>query len=502
MSPPHRYEGTIPRIRAVLSHRALYEIGGELDVRADIGRPPVHPPYVLLAFATLARITRSTVRVETDLRDPAMWALVRGLMLETIHREGLDLPPPGRVAPAWHHWRRLRDGHLASDEGLAALARLHLPRAVALARQAGLLDPHGPGSFTHPSPARAVYGDGTIVRPIYAPPAAVRTEDLATGDPVVLYPDPVTGVLASTPTKRFDPDIAEHHGHTGPVLGHGYVAWHTRGQGPYLRVVLALDHIDAPGQESATAVRLLGDVHRAAGDGIQVAIYDGALRGIHIDEIMTRYGYLVIANQAAYRGQGPATTTLVTTGRGRRAASHLLGPVEHPTPAGVCVHTLAAVGGAVTEIDLDDSGDPVVRAVLARGAVKRARRRDGRHHFNVGYRVPCPRGDFEVWLSPHAPRDGDPRPEHLRVLPDTDPDTLRLKGLRSDAESVHSQYKRTLITDRAMALGWRRGLLDYYCWAWYSNAMTDHRLHTAADATPARPRRGPRPRTGPQEATP
>jgi len=51
-------------------------------------------------------------------------------------------------------------------------------------------------------------------------------------------------------------------------------------------------------------------------------------------------------------------------------------------------------------------------------------------------------------------------------LPDGDPDTLRLRGLRSDAESVHSGYKRTLISERAMALGWRRGLLDYYCYAW------------------------------------
>jgi hypothetical protein len=478
MSPSHRYEGTLPRIRAVLRHRALYEIGGELDIRSLVGRPPVHPPYVLLAFATMARITRSAVRVETDLLDPDLWGLVRGLMVETIRREGLDLPAPGRAPPAWHHWRRLRDDHLATDEGLAALNRLHLPLAVDLAHSIGLLNPHGPGSFTHPQPARAVYGDGTDVRPIYSPPTAIRTTD-EDGQPLILYPDPATGALLTVPPGRYDPDIAEYHGHTGSVLGHGYVAWHTRGPATYQRVVLGLDHVDQPGHEAATAVRLLGDVHRAAGDGIQVVIYDGAMRGTHIDQIMTRYGYLTIASQPAYRDPDLTTTDTVKTGRGKRQPSLPLGVTTHPTAAGPCAHTIAAVGGAVAQIDLDETGDPVVRTFLARGAVKRARRSDGRFHFNVGYRIPCPGGDLDVWLSPHPQRPGDPRPEHLRVLPDNDPDTMRLKGLRSDAESVHSQFKRTLITDRAMSLGWRRGLIDYYCYAWYSNALTEQRARAA-----------------------
>jgi hypothetical protein len=54
-----------------------------------------------------------------------------------------------------------------------------------------------------------------------------------------------------------------------------------------------------------------------------------------------------------------------------------------------------------------------------------------------------------------------------------------LRGLRSDAESVHSGFKRTLITDRAMSLGWRRGLIDYYAYAWYTNALAEA-AHRAA----------------------
>lgn len=191
---------------------------------------------------------------------------------------------------------------------------------------------------------------------------------------------------------------------------------------------------------------------------------------------MTRHGYIVIAKQPAYTDEELATTPLVSTREGKRVRSMPLGIVTHPTTTGPCVHTLAAINGAPVELALDDSGDPVARAALQRGAVKRARRQHGEYHFNVGYRVTCPLGDFDVWLSPHPQRPGDPRPEALRILPDGDKDNLLLRGLRSDAESVHSGYKRTLLVDRAMALGWRRGLIDYYTYAWYTNALAAQAL--------------------------
>jgi hypothetical protein len=70
----------------------------------------------------------SAVRVETDLRDPALWGLVRELMVQALRREHLHLPLPGPDPPAWHHWRRFREEHFATDRGLAQVAQLHLPR--------------------------------------------------------------------------------------------------------------------------------------------------------------------------------------------------------------------------------------------------------------------------------------------------------------------------------------------------------------------------------------
>ena len=202
-------------------------------------------------------------------------------------------------------------------------------------------------------------------------------------------------------------------------------------------------------------------------------MYDGAFRGVHIDEIMRRYGYLVIAKlpelSATDANLAPA---LVRTPQGTRATSHPLGTVTHDTPTGSCSHLLAAINGRPIEIALDDSGDPVIISTPTKTSIKRARRGDGAYRFNGGYRITCPNGDFTTWLSPHASKPGDPRPEILRLLPHSDPASLDIRGIRSDAESTHSQYKRTLITERAMTLGWRRGLIDYYSFAWYANAMT------------------------------
>ncbi|HEX7100412.1 MAG TPA: hypothetical protein VF377_14380, partial [Acidimicrobiia bacterium] len=49
--------------------------------------------------------------------------------------------------------------------------------AVDHAQRLGLLRPDGRGSLKYPHPTRTIYGDGTIVRPIYRPP---KPHDYAT----------------------------------------------------------------------------------------------------------------------------------------------------------------------------------------------------------------------------------------------------------------------------------------------------------------------------------
>lgn len=479
---------TWTRVRAVLSSPSLYELAMALEWEPPVGRPRINPDYVTLGYGVLARILRSGIRVELDLAEPHAWAAARHIMIETINAHGYELPPPSDRPPLWGHWRYMRNAYLATDDGIGLLGRIFPPIAVAAARRIGQLEISSRGSLTHPEASRCVYGDGTLVRPIYRPPETVELAN-DDGTTTIAYPDPHTGQLLSHPPGRFDPDLQRHHGQRGPVLTHGYVAWHTRSTRPYTRIDLAMCHIPKPGAEADTAVHLLADVHRAAGQGVQVAIYDGALRGVHINEIMTRFGYLVLAKQHTDAASGLATealagTTLVQTPEGRRARSYPLGTVTHQLPTGPCHHQLAAAGGHVVEIDLDERGDPVIVGHLTRTQVKRARRAHGEYHFNVGYLLKCPTEPFLVWLSPHPGRDGDVgRPEQLRILPTGDPDAQRLYGLRSDAESFHSGYKRTLIVDRAMSLGWRRGLVDLYAYSLYTNALTEYRQRILDEQT-------------------
>ena len=107
-----------------------------------------------------------------------------------------------------------------------------------------------------PPPSRCIYGDGTLVRPIYAPPATRTDHPRRRHPPAGLPRPPHRRTATRPPPHRFDPDLQPHHGRLGPVLTHGYVAWHARGPAPYQRVVLAVAHIAAPGQEAATAVAL------------------------------------------------------------------------------------------------------------------------------------------------------------------------------------------------------------------------------------------------------
>jgi hypothetical protein len=293
------------------------------------------------------------------------------------------------------------------------------------------------------------------------------------------YRDKRTGELTDTPTRRHDPDSAEWHGHTGPVHGTNVVVIYARGDAPYQRVVLAVGRAERPGREADAAVGLIGDVHRVAGAGVQAVVYDGALRGVHLEQLMTRHGLIVVNKVAA----APLTEAEKANRDGVKAVkTYPLGTWEHDTDTGACTHTLAAVDGAIVEMALDDTGDPVIAHRLVRRQVKRPRRGNGNYHFSAAFTVPCPRGDFDAWITPHG-EPGDPdarRAENVRLISEGEEDFARLYGIRNDAEAFNSAYKRSLLVNRAMSLGWRRQLLDATCFALLSNAVVAHRAAQVA----------------------
>lgn len=465
---------TAETVTALLHSPELHALGELLPPRWEVGRPREYPGWSVMLFGALARHYRSAARAHAELHSPTVWGHTQAQASSAARQLGIEVPACP-APPTWSSWVTARNRHLATDAGLAAVAGVHLAQAADLAHSIGLCLPTGGGSWSHPSKTRTAYGDGTLVTPMYRPPATVRTA-LADGSVQIRYHDPATGELLERPPHRYDPDAVEHHGKGGSANAINYVAWHVRGGSYYERVIPTIGRADAPGREADTAVALLRDVRRVLGDDLQAVVYDGAFHGVHIDQVMRYYGYVVIAKPGTMTGEEVAPQAVRLPG-GRTAKSLPLGTWEHHTLTGRCVHLLAAVNGALSEIGLDEAGDPILLAQLARRQVKRPRRANGQFHFSVGYEIPCAADPFWVWVSPHPDRPGGQagRPENLRIIAATDPDGQRLVGLRSDAEGHHRQFKSTLLVGRAMSLGWRRGLLDHYCFALLNNALVRHR---------------------------
>lgn len=429
------------RVHAVLAAPLIHDIAADLDLGRPHGRRRRHPIALHLAWAALSRLYGSANRLDAELAHPDAW----GAFVDTYntaaanHPHGQPCPPHTPPLTADTH-RHLRD-RLTTDDGLEQLTDTFTRHAVTTARAIGLLDPHGGGSLTRPHPTRTIYGDGTVVRPIYS----------------------------QSPTgTRVDHDAQAHRRHDGTIVGNNLVHLAVRGPALHQRVLLAIGRTPAPGGEAATAVELIRRVHDHAGPGIQAVVYDGAFRGVHHHTLMTDLGVTVVnkvhpaGRDGDQRLHRPHTLGTWTHAAGRRAQ---------------CNHTLVAHNGAVCDTTLTATGELELSPPLRRQQVRRyARRRRGGWRFSLGVAVTCPYGDFTAWISPH-PEPGDAthgRPDQLRLLPEHDPHFAAIYGLRNDSEAINAEYKRTLPADRAAALGWRRQVLDLHAWALLNNTLAWH----------------------------
>ena len=423
----------------------------EHAVQHRVGRKRIHPPWVLFAYAALIRHFRSANHTDAELAS-GLWARLRAAAKDA------GLQDPGPVPYAFKHYTYQRDQLLNDEQRRDALIEEFTAVAVDHAQRLGLLRPDGRGSLTYPHPTRTIYGDGTIVRPIYRPP---RPHDYAThpetGQRAPRYVDPTTGELTFTPPGRYDPSAADHGRHDGIVHGNNFLLFSVRGDQPNSRVVLGIGRVPAPGQEAETAIRLTQRLHRIAGGGIQAVVYDGALHGTHIDHIMRSTGLIVVNKvRAATRNETGDTTPK------RRP----LGIHQHQTAQGTCTHTLHVVNGTVVDVALADDGTPVDVATATRKQIKRSRRKDGTYRFNLAVTLPCGNEHTTIWLSPHD------NPEHIRLIPPDDPHFTTLYSLRNDAESLNAQYKKTLLVDRATSVGWQRQLFDVLAYSILHNSIT------------------------------
>ena len=430
----HRPPTRAAHLDALFACPLIHDLAGELG---DLnGRKRRHPLAMHLAFGAMARLYRSGNRVDAEMAHEQTWLGVlerynKGAALHLLGVE-MDHRTPPLLADTHRH---VRD-HLTHDVYLEILQRAFTKHSVALAHEVGLLLDDATGSRTRPHPNRTIYGDGTIVRPLYGESAKGRK----------------------------DLDAQEHVRHDGKVYGNDLVAIAARGPEPQRRVILAVGRVHERGHEADTAIELVRGVWAEAGRGIQAVVYDGAFRGVHHETLMTEMGLVVVNKVAA-----------ASKKHDKRVHRQIpLGQWSHVVRRRQCLHTLMSWNGAVHDSTFDDSGTLVLSPPLARKQVRQYRRANERgYRFSLGVIVTCPREPFVAWISPHRQlKDrGYGRPDQLRLLPEADPYFQTLYGLRNDSESINSLYKRSLIADRAAALGWRRQVLDLTMWGVLTNSL-------------------------------
>jgi hypothetical protein len=233
MSPRQLAPTRTARVEAVFASPLIWQIASDLPDQ-EIGRPRRHPIALHLAFGALARIYGSVRKLEADIVHGDLWPSIRDLY--RTHSGGDVLQPfaPKLTNDAYKRSRQ----YLCNDDNFDLFVESFTTHSVGLARQIGLLLPNGPGSRTNPHPTRILYGDGTVVRPLYGKTA-----------------------------RRQDPDAAIHTRHDGPIYGNNLVAFATRGSEPYQRVILTVGRVDALSNEADTALGLLRRLHPVVGDG-------------------------------------------------------------------------------------------------------------------------------------------------------------------------------------------------------------------------------------------
>ncbi len=415
---------------ALLGCPLVHSLGASIP-EPQLGRPPRHPAALHLAWAALARHLRSGNRLDSELMRTDLWDRILDRYNTAARAHPNGRPVNDGIARLYADTHRHTRDRFCDDDHLPLILDAFTDHSVQLANNVGLLLPSTTGSRTRPDPLNAIYGDGTILRPIYR----------------------------GGNGQRADADALAHHRYDGEVIGTKLVHLATRGPEPHRRVILAAGYVADPGREADNAVELVRRVHARAADGINAVIYDGALRGTHHHELMTDLGLIVINRPHGTRSRRPRTLPL--------------GIWNHDTPNGPCEHALVSHGGDICDIRTDDAGNTVRSEPCERVQVRRFKRPGDRYRFSLGVNVRCAQGDFTAWISPH-PAPGDHtagRPDQVRLIQPHEELFDQLYGLRNDAEAINAAYKRSHMFNRSPVLGWRRQLFDLLMWSLLNNSI-------------------------------
>ena len=438
--------GALTRVEAILRNPETYALAAAIPPHEPgHGRPRDYPDLMVIVYEALISVYGSARQVDAELSHRVVWRLVQRLVKK---RTGVRLPSrPMRR----HHYLYLRSRYLTLRHVQAELGQLHREHAARQARELGLLDPDGDGSWTHPHPTRSLYGDGKVITPLYRAKPGEAKVNKRTGE--------------IRPLKA-EPDAGLHWEGTGETAwGTKFVLIAARGPGERERIILDAAFVPSPGGEAAAAMNCIERVAPLT-PGAQAVVYDTALRGVHHQTLLRDLGLMPV-NRVTARRAGPKQKRRDPSEQRQEKTVF----VETKTVDGETIN-LYARGGTLGVGQLDDQGELHV-VPLRRVRTHRNQDKGGLYRWYNDYRLP---DGGQVTVRLHG-NDEDRqrklnRPENVRPIPPTDPDFDTLFRQRNDAESINRALDDTLHLRRAHSVGHRRQWLNLLGFALMTNSLT------------------------------
>jgi hypothetical protein len=449
----------LERVEAIVGNPAIYQLA-ELIPTADAlrgGRRRQYPEHMWLIYEALLSVFGSARQVEAELSHPTVWGLMRDRVRHQFPSE------PSRWLPATpmrrHHYLYARNRYLTDPDVLDALTGLHRELATQQARELGLLNPDGPGSWTHPHLTRMLHADGKVITPLFRARPGDRQLDRATGELRSLSADPDGGLH---------------------VEGDGEMAWGVkfvlvaaRAADVHGRIILDVEWVPTPGAEARTAMSCFTRLAPLV-EGAQGVIYDTALRGVHHQTLLRDLGLLPINRVTAAK----ANPKHARRSERRVEKSAYIEDRAVAVQGQPVTITLYARGGAVGIGELTETGD-LTFTELSRVRTHRNRDKNGTYRWYNDYQLPERYDNQRITVRLHANPDDAARKfnrtENVRAIPPTDPDFARLYPRRNDSESINRNLEDTLWIGRAHSIGHARQLLNLLGYALMVNGLALHR---------------------------
>jgi hypothetical protein len=460
----------LTKVEGIFRNPALYTLAQSIPKASTLrgGRPRTYPNYMLLGYEALVSVYGSARQVEAELAHPMVWSLIRRLASERFpDSPELRLPEePMRR----HHYIYGRNRYLTRPDILQALGEIHRQTAAAQARQLGLLDPGGPGSWTKPHPSRLLYADGKVLTPLFKAKPGQTTVDRGTGE-------------VRQTRAELDADL-HFEGDGEAAWGVKFVLVAARTNDERGRIILDVEWVPRPGAEAAVAMDCFLRIAPLV-PGTQAVVYDTALRGMHHQVLLRDLGLIPINRVTA--AEAGASTPRRRDGRRVEKSVHIEDRVVTLPDGSSRTMRFYARGGAVGIGDLTDRGD-LVFVELRRIRTHRTRDKNGQYRWYNDYALPAAFGGRTVTMRLHANEEDHirrfNRTENVRPIPPSDPEFRRLYARRNDAESINRGVVDSLYLGRAHSLGHARQQLNLLGYALMVNSLA---LLAAGHTAPPEP---------------